>query len=92
MELPRTIAMAVDPETAKSIVCHIEGALEAGAGTILLYTTLEKMVDDPQDIRDFPAPDVTIFQTVYVIGANKDFDDYQAQVSEYSGHIDKEED
>jgi hypothetical protein len=91
-ELPKTIATVVDAKQARSIADHIEGALAQGAPTILLYTTLNPMVEDPQELSDFPVPDLHVFETVYVIGVAQPFEDYLAQLSEHSDHIEKSED
>ena len=86
---PRTMAIVVGREQAESIVEHIQGSLEAGAGSMFLYTTLDEVPEDPQSFKDFPRPDVYIFQAVYVIGMVQHVDDLQAQISEHTPRIDQ---
>lgn len=89
MHTPRTIATVVSADQAQSILEHIQGALDVGAPTVFLYTTLDEVMDSPQSFSDFPAPDVYIFETVYVIGMDVEAEDLQAQVAEHSDKVDK---
>jgi hypothetical protein len=90
--IPRTIATIVQPDQAEAIMHHLQGCLESGAGVVLLYTSLEDMIDDPQDMKDFPAPDLYIDQEVFIIGIQTEYKDFVAMAGEHMQHMTKEDD
>jgi hypothetical protein len=74
----------MDAEQAEGLIEHLRGALDTGAQTIVLLSTLEEVPDNPRYASDFPMPEVHIISPIYVIGFQQDLDTYAAVISEHA--------